>query len=271
MGKNRCWTTEEEELLEDLYGKMAIPNIAKKLNRTVDAILVKRGRMRLGAFLDNGDYITLNQLHRAVTGSNSASGYITTSWVENRGLPVKLKQVGKCKFKVVRLTDFWKWAETNKAFLDFSKMEENVLGKEPAWVKEKRRVDGRARALKRTNPWTNEEDARLAEYIKEGKKTGGEIASLLKRSYGAVIRRCSTLGLNAPQKLDKHAHRWSSEETYAAIEAVLEAVPYTVIAAKMNISEKGIRGLMYRLYKTENQDKIRAIVSSCKFTKEAEE
>lgn len=260
MGINRCWTAEEEEQLESLYGEMSIPSIAKKLNRSVNAILVKRARMGLGAFLDNGDYITLNQLHRAVTGSSGGGGYIITSWVENRGLPVKLKQVGECKFRVVKLTDFWKWAEKNKGFLDFSKMEENILGKEPAWVKAKRRADGMASAIKKMSPWTKEEDARLAGYIKEGKKTGGEIAILLNRSYGAVIRRCSTLGLGRPQKMDKHEHQWSAEEQYTVIDAVLEAIPYPVISQQIGFSEKAIRGMMYRIYKTENQDKIRAII-----------
>lgn len=260
MGRNRQWTVEEEEQLEDLYGRVPIPSIAKRLNRSVNAILVKRARMGLGAFLENGDYITLHQLHRAVTGSSGGGGYIMTSWVRNRALPVMEKKVGKCSFRVVRLTDFWKWAETNKAFLDFSKMEENILGKEPAWVKAKRRVDGMANVLKKVSPWTKEEDARLAGYIKEGTKTGGEIANLLKRSYGAVIRRCSTLGLGWPQKLDKHSHQWSAEEMYTVIDAVLEATPYPVISQQIGMSEKAIRGLMYRLYKTENQDKIRAIV-----------
>lgn len=45
-----------------------------------------------------------------------------------------------------------------------------------------------------------------------------------------------------------------------AVGAVLDAVPYPVIAKEMEISEKAIRGMMYRLYKTENQDKIRDIV-----------
>lgn len=260
MGRNRQWTVEEEERLEDLYGRVPIPSIAKRLNRSVNAILVKRARMGLGAFLENGDYITLHQLHRAVTGSKSGGGYVTTSWVEKRGLPVIYKQVGKCKFRVVNLADFWKWAERNKAFLDFSKMEENILGKEPAWVKAKRRADGLANVVKKVNPWTKEEDARLAGYIKEGKKTGKEIADLLQRTYGAVIRRCVTLGLGRPKRISAHAHQWTGEEMQTAVGAVLDAVPYPVIAKEMEISEKAIRGMMYRLYKTENQDKIRDIV-----------
>lgn len=53
MGRNRKWTAEEERL-EDLYGRVAIPSIAKRLNRSVNAILVKRACMGLGAFLEKG-------------------------------------------------------------------------------------------------------------------------------------------------------------------------------------------------------------------------
>ena len=126
MGSNRSWTKEEEELLARLYGSRPLDFIAKKLGRTVWAILNKRERLKLGAFLENGDYITLNQLHKAVTGSNGGGGYIMTSWVRNRGLPVMEKKVGKCSFRVVRLTDFWKWAEANRAFLDFSKSPKSI-------------------------------------------------------------------------------------------------------------------------------------------------
>lgn len=258
--RNKPWTKEEEELLEDLYGRVSIPGIAKRLGRSVGAINVRKARLGLGAFLDNGDYITLAQLLRAVKGRESVDGYANISWIKNRGLPVHYKRVGQCSFKVVKLADFWKWAEVNKAFLDFSKMPERILGKEPAWVKAKRRADVQNNSIRKLTPWTKEEDARLTAYIKEGKKTGGEIANLLKRSYGAVIRRCSTLGLDTPQKLDKHAHQWSAEEMYTVIDAVLEATPYPVISHQTGMSEKAIRGMMYRLYKTENQDKIRAIV-----------
>ena len=260
MGSNRRWTKEEEELLARLYGSRPLDFIAKKLGRTVWAILNKRERLKLGAFLENGDYITLNQLHKAVTGSNGGGGYIMTSWVRNRGLPVMEKKVGKCSFRVVRLTDFWKWAEANRAFLDFSKMEENILGIEPDWVKTARRADAKTNTIKRMTPWTKMEDARLTAYIKEGQKTGKEIASLLGRTEGAVARRCKDLGLANPKRNGPHSHNWNVEEMEIAVQGVLQAVPYPLISKELNISEKAIRGLMYRLYKTENQDKIRAIV-----------
>ena len=44
------------------------------------------------------------------------------------------------------------------------------------------------------------------------------------------------------------------------VQSVMDATPYSLIAARMDLSEKAIRGMMYRLYKTENQDKIRQII-----------
>ena len=257
--RNKPWTKEEEELLEDLYGRVSIPGIAKRLGRSVDAINVRKARLGLGAFLDNGDYITLAQLLRAVKGRESVDGYANISWIKNRGLPVHYKRVGRCSFKVVKLADFWKWAEANKAFLDFSKMPELILGKEPAWVKAKRRADVQNNSIRKLTPWTKEEDARLKSYIDEGEKTGTQIANLLNRTHGAVIRRCRDLGIANPKRIKPHDHSWTAEEMQKVFDGVLKAMPYPVLAKETGLSEKAIRGLMYRTYKTENQDKIRAI------------
>ena len=56
----------------------------------------------------------------------------------DNGLPVKEKKVRRCKFKVVDIEDFWKWAEQNKSLLNFSKMQPYCFGAEPDWVKVKR-------------------------------------------------------------------------------------------------------------------------------------
>lgn len=257
---HRNWTEAEEEKLARLYGTKSLETIARIMGRSVGAIISKRTKMKLGAFLESGDYITLNQLLKAVKGLKYGGSYAITSWVENRGLPVINKRVGKCSFRVIRLDDFWKWAEANKSFLDFSKTAPLILGKEPDWVKAKRKEDELCRLVKKTTPWTKIEDARLRSYISEGKKTGDEIAELLNRSYGAVIRRCRVLGLANPKRIGPHAHSWSSDEMIEVIESVINAIPYTLIARRMQISEKAIRGLCYRLYKTENQDKIRDII-----------
>ena len=56
------------------------------------------------------------------------------------------------------MPDFWKWAEQNQNFLDFSNFEENVLGVEPDWAKRKRKNDIFVKSLIITTPWTNRKE-----------------------------------------------------------------------------------------------------------------
>ena len=100
MGKP--WSNEDYKYLDDNWGTVSIQAIAKRLNRSVNAIVLKAKRRGLGSFLESGDYISLNQLVRAVSGHNYYT-YILESWVEKRGLPVHTKKVNKnrksAKFK----------------------------------------------------------------------------------------------------------------------------------------------------------------------------
>ena len=56
-------------------------------NRSVNAIKLKAGRLNLGPMLENGSYVTLNQVAIALTG-RPFSSYYKKSWIENRGMPV---------------------------------------------------------------------------------------------------------------------------------------------------------------------------------------
>lgn len=149
MGTN--WSKQEELYLEENWGTISIPGLAKRLNRTTNGIVVKAQRLGLGPYLLGGDYISLNQLIIAVTGKIEHS-YHNISWVKNRGLPIHKKRVKNNTFKVVYLEEFWKWAEKNRAFIDFSKMEPFALGYEPQWVSEQRKKDFEAFCLQRKNP-----------------------------------------------------------------------------------------------------------------------
>lgn len=138
LGK-RTWTPEDENYLAEKWGYASVPAIAKKLNRTENAVVVRAQRLGLGAVLMAGGYVTLNQLLATVTGRERGNTYQRKSWVENRGLPVHRKKVNRCSFSVVYLEEFWEWAERNRSFLDFSKMEPLALGWEPSWVTEQRK------------------------------------------------------------------------------------------------------------------------------------
>lgn len=170
LGK-RTWTPEDENYLAEKWGYASVPAIAKRLNRTENAVVVRAQRLGLGAVLMAGGYVTLNQLLATVTGRERGNTYQRKSWVENRGLPVHRKKVNRCSFSVVYLEEFWEWAERNRSFLDFSKMEPLALGWEPSWVAEQRKKDYRACAIQRKDPWTADEDSRLKMLLSQHKYT----------------------------------------------------------------------------------------------------
>ena len=137
MTKGRTWTKEEILYLDDAWGTKPIKSIAEKLNRSESAIVQKAGRRNLGPFLESGNYITFNQFMKYI-GYDSIS-YKLKSWIENRNLRIKNKTVGKNKFKVIYVEDFWKWADKNRQFVDWNKVKRNSIENEPEWVEKLRK------------------------------------------------------------------------------------------------------------------------------------
>lgn len=189
---SRTWKPEEEDYLMEKWGQISVPAIAKKLNRTTNAVKVRAQRLGLGAVLMAGEYVTLNQLLLAVTGGSSSYGYKMKSWVENRGLPVHTKKVDRCSFRVVYIDEFWEWAERYRSFIDFSKMEPLALGEEPEWVVEQRKKDFEAYAIQRKDPWGEDEDSRLKMLLSKHRYSWAEISEMMHRSHGALARAGAT-------------------------------------------------------------------------------
>jgi len=257
------WTKAEEQFLQDQWGVMSIPAIAKHLNRSVEAVIVRKNRLGLGPVLFGGDYISMNQLIIAVCGNNAGGGYKLKSWVENRGLPIHTKRVNQNSFRVIRLNEFWKWAEQNRSFIDFSKMEPLALGEEPAWVAEQRKKDFQSFAIQRKDPWTPDEDARLKMLLQQHRYGYAELSDILRRSTGAIQRRCTDLGIKErPVKADNHgtSSAWTQVDFDALADGIRHGDSYTAIGKVIGKSEKAIRGKVYFVYLTENQDKVRAML-----------
>lgn len=265
---SRVWTEKEVEYLEEHWGMVSIPTIARNLNRTVNAVKVKVARLGLGSVLMNGDYVTLNQLLLAVTGGASSYGYKMKSWVQNRGLPVHTKRVNQCSFRVVYIEEFWKWAEKHRSFIDFSKMEPLALGAEPEWVKEQRRKDETAFSLQRKDRCTKEEDHRLLDLLKQQKYGYAEMSKILRRSAGAIQRRCLDLKTPyRPVKADNHGERngWTEEHYHILEDGIRSGESYTAIGNKIGKSEKAVRGKVYCEYLTENMDRVRKMIGNGKW------
>lgn len=260
----KVWKKEEELYLEENWGTISIPTIAKNLGRSVDAIKVRASRLGLGPCLLGGEYISFNQLVIALTGHISHS-YHLISWVKNRNFPLHTKRVNKNTFRVVYLDEFWEWAEKNKSFIDFSKMEPLALGEEPEWVSEQRHKDYNAFYLQRKTPWTPEEDSQLLYLLKKQQYSYTQISEMLHRSVGAIQRRCTDLGTKyRPVKADNTGEgcKWSKEHYHILAEGIRNGDSYSLIGKKIGKSEKAIRGKIYAVYFTENADKVRSMLQN---------
>ena len=257
MRQRRKWTQEEYDYLQEKWGTLSLKTIAKKLGRTENAILIKVHRLGLGPFLESGEYVSWSQLLKAL-GIQGGRNYKEISWIKNRDFPIIEKKVRNCSFKVVRLTDWWKWAEQNQNFLDFSKFEENLLGKEPAWVKEKRRHDYELSQRYIKTPWTSIEDKRLERLVNQYKYTYTEISKIMRRTEAAIQRRCNDLKLKGRPLRESPHNKWEDWQLEKLNELLDSGVSYEVMSEIIGKSVKAIRGKVYVIYGTESLDKARA-------------
>jgi hypothetical protein len=247
------WTEEEVDYLESNWGSLSINGIAKHLNRSFHSVKMKARRLGLSDPLLHFDGITLHQLSSVLNISDT----VLRHWVKQYDFPAKQKLfVKERRVLVVKYKDFWDWAKRNKQMIDFSRLEPNILGPEPSWVKEKRKADQikniHLSKTKRT-PWSKDEDAWLKWMLKKFKYTYPEIAAELKRSQGAIKRRIKDLGLKErPVRLPNH-FRYTEEEVKLLIDLYEKGYSFEVIGKMLNKSALGVRGKLERMgYKFRN-------------------
>ena len=261
MGQARTWTEEDRFYLEEKWGSTPIPQLALDLDRTENAVMQKAYRMGLGPFLDSGNYITLNQLMKAIGIEKGVDSYKKISWIKNRGLPVRRKKIRTDYFYIISIEAFWKWAEKNLDILDFSKFEAGTLGKEPEWVKQKRQHDIERNRKYIKTPWTKTEDEQLRYLLKKQKYTWHELAQKLRRTTGAIQVRVLELGIkDRPVKADNHI-KWTAEEKKNVVEMIKKGYGYELIAEEIGKSSKAVRGYCGRIYGTERLDKVRSMLA----------
>ena len=247
MARGKKWTPEEDAYLSEMWGYVSIDGLGKHLNRSRNSVIVRVRRLGLPPFLESGDYVTMNQLLHAL-GYGSVHAYHVKSWVEERGFPMKIKmRSSKARVKVVYLDEFWAWAEKNRSFVDFSRMEPLALGQEPAWVQEQRRIDYRSFAIQRKDPWTEQEDSRLKMLLGLKKYGYAELSEMLSRSAGAIQRRISDLGLtDKPVRVPSHGKDsvWTPEHVQILSEGIRNGVSYAILSRQIGKSEKKVRVML---------------------------
>lgn len=259
----RRWTKEEESYLSEAWGNTSVDSICKRLNRSENAIIVRVRRLGLGAFTENGSYITFYQLLRTLYNTQKVYAYTWTRelW-QKSGLKMRQKKVYHSKFWVVSIDDFWKFAEGNRHRIDFSRMEKYALGVEPAWLEEQRKLDESARINNVTqSKWTPYELNILKLYAESGKYSVNEIAKLIGRSEGSVTRKCADLHYDKNIKRNKAKGYSEADLNFIATE-IIRGNHYAAIAAQLGRSEKSLRGAIYQRLGTENPNLVRKLLQN---------
>lgn len=88
MGRARNWTVEEEEYLQDRWGVLSLKSISHRLDRSIEAIKLKAGKLGLKDSRMNFDGITVNQLSLALDKSYNQ---IVRYWIPQYGFPARRK------------------------------------------------------------------------------------------------------------------------------------------------------------------------------------
>lgn len=260
MGIGRTWTKEEIEKLCEEWGRYSIPTQAKRLDRSVNAILIKVQRLGLGRIAVNSDKITLLSLLKEL---GKDGGYTeTTKKLEKAGLQIYYQRVINKRIRMVDISEFWEFAENNKNMFDFSRLEENALGEEPEWAKKKRAEDyKRSISIKPHNAkWTPEEDATLLRLLRQYRYTYPEISKILKRSEGAIQRRVNDLKIKErPLKANNH-DLWTSEQLETLCDMIKSGNNYENMSRVIGKSAKAIRGKVFTVYLTEKLSTVAKLI-----------
>jgi DNA-binding CsgD family transcriptional regulator len=236
MGKGKKWSQADLDYLNDNWGKFSLKTLAKKMQRSEVALKLKACRLGLGAIKDGDGEPTFYQL--------GCSLGLKIGWSHHSqkllklGIPVYYKLIATKRVAKIKLDAFWEWAERNKDAIDWSRSEENILGLEPAWVKQRRKIDFYNKP-NYNREWTETEDDILRYCIDRG-YTYQEICEKLNRTSDAIRRRCYEMFLPSPKRVA--VKRWTKSELEKLLQMKSEGYHVEAIALELGRSGQSVRG-----------------------------
>lgn len=195
MKTETFWREEEISILEESAGFQTIESIARKLNRTPNAVRSKLNRLGITSIRELNGSMSLMQLAKALNVSRS----VVERWIEEKNLPATKKNYyyyknNRMKHYSIYPDLFWEWAEKNKEEINFAKIKRHAILPEPDWF-EAERVKDLSKPKNANKGWTNTEDEQLIFLFKSGKSYAC-IADFFGRSVRSVQARISRLRQN---------------------------------------------------------------------------
>lgn len=189
--RNTCrgpaWTQKEIDYIQEVWGQKTIPEIARKLGRSIDAVKIKANRLGYTGQMWYGEMMPARKVSELLgVDVHTVCDY----WIPKCGLKGVKKRLGKSKktTTIIMFEDLLKWLEAHQDLWDSRRLELYVLGMEYDWLVAKRKMDAQL-PVRKAQKWTPQEDARLVAMFRRGNMTYAEIAAELSRPVSGIKHR----------------------------------------------------------------------------------
>ena len=185
--KGKDWSKEELDYIREVWGEKTVPEIAKKLGRTINAVKIKAQRMGYTGQKWYGEMMSARKVSELLgVDVHTVCDY----WIPKCGLRGKAKRLGASKktTTIIMFEDLLKWLKTHQELWDSRRVEQFGLGAEYDWLKEKRKEDA-LKPERKAQKWTPEEDQRLIQMFRRGEMTNAEMGAALGRPASGVEHR----------------------------------------------------------------------------------
>lgn len=235
----KAWTEEEINILAERHGNYSLASTAKLLGRSLSAVQIKAGRLRLGDNRRAGELITVFEVAKILNISP-----LTLKRFKKHGLRIRGKVTCNTKkYYFIKIEDFWEWAKDNKELINWTLLEKNALGGEPKWVDEERRkILSLKRQSKYRGVWTKKEEALLLRLHKT--KTQREIAQKMGRNECSISNKLNKLEGRTYKKI-----KWTILEVNKLKFLYNKGLNNKEIALNFNRSLNSVRGKVSELIK----------------------
>ncbi len=184
--RGKDWTQKELDYIAEVWGEKTIPQIARHLGRSINAVKIKANRLGYAGQMKYGEMMTARKVSELLGVDVHA---VCDYWIPKCGLKGRKKRIGESgRCTIIKFADLLEWLEANQDKWDSRRVELYGLGMEYDWLKEKRKADALI-PVRKAQKWTPEEDDRLRAMFRRGDMTYAEIGAVLGRSKTAVGHR----------------------------------------------------------------------------------
>jgi DNA-binding CsgD family transcriptional regulator len=199
--ENRYWSESEVTYLEEKWGVIPVDNIAKKLNRSKNSILLKAHKIGLREqVLANGEYLTPKDIASILSvGTRTVYCWMDKGCIKYRRL--KINSLKKYQIKISSFIKFLedyqeKW-DTRTADIKYIKScfitcREKGTNQTPEWLLYKMEADKQKKCSFSRKQWTVKEKIKLKGMVDKG-ISYKEIAALLNRSFYSIQGKITSI------------------------------------------------------------------------------